>query len=223
MADPKASFRQSSADGLLRGENRLLVGGEVLQFAKAEPLGGGVWRLSGLLRGRGGTELAAQGGHVMGTSAIQLDSNLVPLDAELAAPAPPTSLAAIGLGDAEPVYAPLRNPGLSTRPLCPVHPRSLALNDGGRRYSWIRRSRGAWVWQDGVDVPLVEERESYLVGAGPVDAPVRVWEVSVPRLDLSASDYDSLVALAAGARVWVRQVGSFDRSPALTLDTLPVN
>lgn len=38
--------------GLAAGANRMLVGGELLQFLQARPLGQGRWRLSGLLRGR---------------------------------------------------------------------------------------------------------------------------------------------------------------------------
>jgi hypothetical protein len=52
------------------GANRALVGGEVLQFAGAERVAGVRWRLSGLLRGRGGTEPLALQGHAPGSGFV---------------------------------------------------------------------------------------------------------------------------------------------------------
>ena len=44
----------------------------MIQFARASAIGGGQWRLEGLLRGRGGTERAALTGHAAGTSFVLL-------------------------------------------------------------------------------------------------------------------------------------------------------
>lgn len=206
--------------GLASGSNRLMVGGELFQFLRAEPFGGGQWRLSGLLRGRGGTEPAAQRGHPVDTAVTLIDDALVALDPLLVPPLAGTRIAAIGTGDPEPVVVPLVNPGLSRRPLCPVHPRLNYDTDGVATWRWTRRARGQWRWEDSVDAPLIEEREAYRVGYGPVQTPHAVWEPASPALHLAAAERAGLVAAYGSGALWVQQVGTFDRSPPLLLGTL---
>ena len=203
--------------GLAAGANRVLIGGELAQFLRAEPLGGGHWRLIGLLRGRGGTEPVAAQGHGAQTAVILIDDSLVPLDPVLVPPLPSSRVAAIGTGDPDVVIAPLANPGLSRRPPCPVHPHVTTDADQTRRFSWTRRARGGWRWDDGVDVPLVEEREAYLIGFGPVAAPHAAWERTTRLFDLSGAESAQLTALHGPGPLWVRQIGTFDQSPPLLL------
>lgn len=210
----------TTLEGLAGGANRLLVGGEIVQFARAEPLGQMRWRLTGLLRGCGGTEHGAAQGHPAQTVAVLLDDRLVALDPELAAPLASTRIAAIGTGDADAVIAPLANAGLSRRPLCPVHPKRRIDGDGTRTYSWTRRARGQWRWDSAVDVPLVEEREVYRIGYGPPDTPFVSWNVSEPQFRISQPDLASLVAAHGPSDLWVQQIGTFDMSPALRLGAL---
>src|SRR5690606_242236 len=47
--------------GLVAGRNLALLGDELIQFGRAEPLGSARWRLSRLTRGRRGTEWAIAG------------------------------------------------------------------------------------------------------------------------------------------------------------------
>ncbi|MFD2577901.1 hypothetical protein ACFSTD_03170 [Novosphingobium colocasiae] len=127
------------------------------------------------------------------------------------------AILALGRADADPVAAHIAARGVSLRPPAPVHGRARVLPDGTTRLSWVRRARGAWAWQDGVDVPLVEDRERYLVTLGPVAAPVRLWWSEVPWLDLSAAVLASLTALAVGQPIVVRQQGNQALSDPLTL------
>lgn len=210
----------ATVDGLAAGANRMLIGSEVVQFAHAEPLGANRWRLTGLLRGRGGTEHSAAMGHPAQTIAVLLDDRLVALDPELVPPLGSTRVAAIGTGDTEAVIAPLANPGMSRRPLCPVHPRLQIGSDGAQVFSWTRRARGQWRWDSSVDVPLVEEREVYRVGYGPIDAPFVTWSVTEPRFLLLPSERSGLTEAYPPSDLWVRQVGTFDTSPALLLAAL---
>jgi hypothetical protein len=207
--------------GLAEGANRMLVGSEVIQFAQAVPQGGRRWRLTGLLRGRGGTEHFAGQGHPLQSPVVLLDDTLIALDPALVPPLATTRIAAIGTADAGAVIAPLANPGLSRRPLTPVHPRLTAMPDQGWQLGWTRRARGQWRWDDTVDVPLVEERELYLVGYGPTAAPFAAWSPEVPHLHLTQADRTDLRAAYGPASFWVRQVGTFDQSPALLLALLP--
>lgn len=206
--------------GLSAGANRMMIGGEVIQFARAAPLGGRMWRISGFLRGRGGTEQVAAIGHPAQTQAILLDGSLIALDPALAPPLATTRIAAIGTNDADPVIAPLANAGLSRRPLSPVHPRLLINADNTRVFSWTRRARGQWGWADAVDVPLVEERELYLAGYGPEQAPHVTWTLSAAAFQLAHAEADELLTLHGAANLWVRQIGTYGLSPALLLASL---
>lgn len=206
--------------GLAAGNNRIMIGGELVQFLRAEPLGGGRWRLTGLLRGRGGTEPAAIAGHPAGAGVILLDDGLVALDPQFIPPLASSQVAALGTADPQPVVAPLANPGLSRRPPCPVHPRVTREADGADSFGWTRRARGQWRWEDGIEVPLIEEREAYLAGFGPVDAPHAAWQLDTPALRLTAAERGALVAGHGTGHLWVRQVGTFDRSDPLLLAIL---
>jgi len=206
---------EASVEALGNGANRALVGGEVLQFARAERLEGALWRLSGLLRGRGGTEAAAMAGQAAGARFVLLDGRPVAVDAALLGSA--DALAGIGLVDEEPVSAPILNPGLSLKPLAPVHPRVRSDGAGGLVLEWTRRARGAWGWPEGIETPLNEQAEAYVVGLGDIETPAVRWEMSEPRLVLAASLLAQLEAAQAGQPLWVRQAGSFAQSDPLLL------
>lgn len=213
-------FEDADMSGLAAGANRLLIGGEVVQFGRAEPLGERQWRLTGLLRGRGGTEHAARLGHAQHTLAVLLDDSLIALDPALVPPLATTRIAAIGTADAEAVLAPLANPGLSRRPLSPVHPRLTVSPDQSWQFGWTRRARGQWRWDDVVDVPVVEERELYRVAYGPVDAPFAAWSRDQPSHQLTQADRANLLTAYGPGNFWVRQIGTFDQSPPLLLASL---
>lgn len=210
---------EATTTGLTSGANRALVGNEVLQFASAVRLTGNRWRLSALLRGRGGTEGEAGQAHPVGTRFVLLEGQPIALDPTLVGQA--TTIAASGLADTAPVLAPISMGGLTLRPLSPVHPASKLLADGTLALSWTRRARGAWEWRDLVDVPLVEESERYLVGLGDPLAPAMQWQVTEPRLDLSGTTVATITASHHGQPVWVRQIGSHATSDPLLLHTLP--
>ncbi|MGY6550962.1 MAG: phage tail protein [Erythrobacter sp.] len=217
LAASDLTFSGTDIAGLAAGANRVMVGSEILQFARAEPVGDAVWRLSGLLRGRAGTEPAARAGHAAGANLVLLDSRITPLDPSDVGLGAGSAIAAIGIGDAEPAFATLANAGLSRRPLMPVHPRRKVLRDGAWEYSWTRRARGQYRWEDGVDVALVEESESYLVGYGPPDAPIMTWPRSESHFILTSAERATLLANAAPSSLWVRQVGTFSQSLPLPL------
>ena len=214
------AFESTDISALAMGSNRLLVGGEVLQFLEATPLEERRWRLEGLLRGRAGTEDAAQQGHEAGTTAVLLNDDLTALDPSLVPSSEETRIAALGRIDPDPVYAELQNPGLSRRPITPVAARVTPLAGGVWELCWTRRARGQWRWPSGSDVPLVEEREAYLVGYGDTDAPVRTWEVSETRFEISEPDRSELVSNHGVSDLWVKQIGTFGLSSALKLATL---
>lgn len=214
------TFEPATTTALAQGANRLLVGEEIIQFARCEALGEGEWRLFGLLRGRGGTEHHALVGHSAGTPATALDERLwaLPGDVEFDAN---SRLATIGHADDEPVYATLEGSGSTRRPLSPVHPRQRYPREGGLELSWTRRARGGWHWLNEVEQPLVEQDEIYEIGIGEPVKPERIWTSDQPRFDLGSAALADVVAAHPGQPVWVRQSGSYARSLPLLLTHLP--
>ncbi len=204
---------------LAMGANRALLGEEIIQFARAVPLGNGIWRLESLMRGRGGSE-AAISAHAAGETFVLLDGTPVALDSALVGPTPGAVIAAIGLGDPAPVTSPIACRGATLRPLTPVHGRSRTMPDGALELSWTRRSRGWWLWPDGVDAPLHEQAELYEILYGPIGQPLARWETSEPRLVLTTATLAALNGLQPGETLRVRQRGSYSVSDALQLATL---
>lgn len=205
-------------EDLAQGANRALIGSEVIQFANAVHLGGSRWRLSGLLRGRAGTEHHAAGGQPAGADFVLLDER--PLRVPATALGGAVRLAVQGRGDAAAVSDPIAEQGTSLRPLSPVHPQANALADGGMAFCWTRRARGAFLWEGTVEPPLVEQAELYEVGLGNPDQPLLTWQTAVPRLDIDGPSLAALAAAHSGEPLWVRQIGSFARSLPLHLLTL---
>jgi hypothetical protein len=214
-----ADFALDSTDlaGLAAGANMALVGTEVLQFLTAEPAGGQRWRLGGLLRGRGGTEPMAAQGISAGAAFVLLDDAPVALDAAGLGESEGVTIAALGLADSEPVHAALTNPGLTRRPLTPVHARAIERADGSLLLQWCRRSRGSWRWLDGVEAPLNEQTELYALGIGDSDAPILRWQTGMPELEVDAANWASIQAAHSGRPLWVRQVGATAASIPLLL------
>lgn len=201
---------------LLQGANRALVGSEIIQFCSAEPLGAGRWRLSGLLRGRGGTEWAI-GLHDIDDTFVLIDDALIALDATLLGDAWTTTIVASGLGDDIPVATRITNAGSTRQPIAPVHGIATRSADGGLILGWTRRSRGSWTWSDNVDVPLNEESETWDITYGDDAAPIFRWQLQTTTLSLTASQVATLTAVSAPATFHIRQRGRASASMPLTL------
>ena len=214
------AFQSTEVVGLANGANRLMVGGEVIQFLEAQSLGNGSWRLSGLLRGRAGTEPAATQGHPIGACVTLLGDRLTDLDPTEIPAGSQVRLAAIGLADDEPVFTNLQNIGLSRRALMPVAPVMRVLPDDSWQLCWTRRARGQWTWPEDVEVPLVEEQELYRIGFGPTESPFAFWSAEEPQFVLSPAERATLLAGHGPSDVWVKQVGSYGESPALYLTAI---
>jgi hypothetical protein len=128
------------------GGNAVAVEGagglELMQFRTATLVGGGVWRLSGLLRGQQGTAAAGAAG---GAVVLFLDQTPARADsprAERGLPliwrAGPAGGPAGGTGVSEVAFT---TQGLHERPWSPAHLRAEARADGGFDLDWIARSR----------------------------------------------------------------------------------
>ena len=191
------------------GANLALIGGELVQFARAEPLGNARWRLSELLRGRQGIAdpVAAGDAFVL----IERET-LRTVTLGMSAIGSTVRVMAAGIGDGDtPALAEVTITGAGLRPLSPVHLRWAIQADGGAVLRWVRRSR-AGRWIDGVDAPLGEEREAYRVvvtrGDGGGDGLSRTVETTAPLVEITP------VERAAGCAVSVAMLGRFGASAA---------
>ena len=195
----------------MAGANLAVVGRELLQFGQAEPVGPGRFRLSKLLRGRGGTEWAATG-HSAGEPFVLLQS-----DALQRAPMPlwvsgsTVTISPVGSTGQPGTPASVVAEFESLRPPSPAHVRAVPAASGGIEVSWARRSRRGWAWIDGIDAPLGERAERYLVALAGNGASLE-REVTSPGMTFTAAE---LAPFGAGAvAVQVRQAGDWGLSRA---------
>lgn len=154
-------------EALAAGANLAAVGEELLQFGGVEPLGDRRFRLTRFLRGRRGTEWAADA-HAAGEPfTLIARETLVSIEGPAGAEA---RVLASGAGDSPDAASAARTiTAEMLRPPSPVHLRAVETADGDLAISWVRRSRLGWTWTDGADTPLGEETERYqlsLSGAG---------------------------------------------------------
>jgi hypothetical protein len=169
---PSGAFESVSDAALLSGRNLLAVqsangGWEVLQFLNAEEVSAGSWRLTGLLRGQGGTEDAMAAGAPAGARAVLLNEAVVPAGLKSAEIALPVQLR-IGVAGRPFTDRYFETVGATgglraLTPLSPVHLKAERGESGTVAFSWIRRTRvngDSWL---GPEVPLGEEAERYAV------------------------------------------------------------
>lgn len=205
---------------LAQGRNLCLVGDELVQFGAAVRTGEASYRLTQLRRGVRGTEWA-MAAHGAGEPflLVEEDRLIEPLVAsggvrEVGAG---VEVAAIGLGDVEPVTAGLTVRGEALVPPCPVHLAAWREDGDGWTFGWTRRSRNGWAWNNGSDVPLAEESERYAVRVLDGSDVVRSVETATP-----GWTYDAAMIAADGSAgqamlIEVRQVGTFATGRAATI------
>lgn len=211
LAHGGMNLSSATARAVDAGANLALCGDELLQFTNAEQIGPARWRLSALLRGRRGTELAI-GTQRPGDRFVLLETGAaLSLDLPLATLGGTVRVLATGVGDvAGPVVAACAMRGASVLPPSPVALRWREIGGGDATIGWTRRSRAGWRWIDGVDAPLVEERERYRVTLAWRDG-TRTTETDAPGATLAASER------SGGTTVSVRQIGSFGDSASTSL------
>lgn len=188
LLDDAAGLESATEAAVLAGANLALVGGEIVQFAVATAIGPARYRLSTLLRGRRGTEVAAVG-HAVGERFVMLDAErLTAIDVD--AVGLPLTFKAVGPGDdAVAVPAVVVVPaGAALRPLSPAGVTARRTVDGWN-IGWIRRSRNGFAWTDGVDAPLAEESERYRVAVALDGQTVREVDTAVSGLTYAAADF----------------------------------
>ncbi|MGF1462062.1 MAG: glycoside hydrolase/phage tail family protein [Maricaulaceae bacterium] len=224
---PNADFAAATDFATLADANRVAVrsangGWEILQARDAELVGPQEWRLSGLLRGLFGTEVAANAGAPVDAVLVALDPVFGVDLADWERDAPLRwRFAPVG-EDPLGAFSTLvdeRVGGAALKPLSPVRLTATGLADG-LRFSWIRRSRvGGDDWVS-PEIPLGEAYERYGLEVGPLDGPLRSFETDSPGFDLVGSEFSAVFphGLSAGVRLRVAQLS--DRvGPGIWADT----
>jgi hypothetical protein len=212
LLDPEQWLTSCDDDALMAGVNLALVGSEIVQFGGAEALGDGAFRLSRLLRGRGGTEWAISG-HGAGDAFVLIGAASL---RQIAVPdwssgLPITVRQSLGQGDASTT---LTITGDSLRPWSPVDLGAALTLTGDLEIRWTRRSRVRCGWLDDVDMPLGERAEQYGV-AITMGTQVVEYSCDAPSLIVAAADVASLGT--GTATIAVRQIGDWGASrPAET-------
>ena len=202
-------------DALIGGANLALIGDELVQFGRADPIGGNRFRLGRLLRGRRGTEWA-MATHEAGERFVLLEpASLLAYDAPAASIGGRFDLIATGIGDPAPVRVTATIAGRSVRPPAPV--RLVANRVGGDLLvSWIRRSRIGWVWSDGGDAPLGEESERYELTVATAAGVVRRESLAAPSFLYNAAA-QAADGVATGATLAVAEAGTIALGTAAIL------
>ncbi len=178
------SLANASEAAVLNGANVAVLGNEIIQFKNALQVSPNIYRLSGLLRGRLGTE-AAMSAHTIGERFVLLDDAVEPLPLPASTIGQSWVVRAITFGDSltDGTESTRTITAESLKPLTPV----LALarrnaSNGDMTISWVRRARIDGGLRDFVDVPLSEQNELYDVVVMNGSATVRSWQVTTPQL-----------------------------------------
>ncbi|WP_454885148.1 GTA baseplate fiber-binding domain-containing protein [Sphingomonas oryzagri] len=207
----------SDSIALSASANLAMLGDELIQFASAEQVGTRLFRLSGLLRGRRGSEWA-MAGHAIGDRFVLIDP-----DALLAWPLPLSAIgrsvrvSASGVGDNGPVEAMLTFQARAMRPPEPVALHGVVMPDGSVSIDWTRRSRAGWNWLDDTDPPLAEEVERYQLVLSRSGGSARSITASTQSATISVADL-AAVGGTGPLTISIAQIGTTAASlPAATL------
>lgn len=150
---------------VLNGANVALLGDEIIQFRDATLTAADTYTLTGLLRGRRGTEWA-RGAHSIGDRFVLLSATTTYL---LAGPSAEYDIERLyraatfgGFVDAG-AEVPFTNTAVALIPYAPVQLGGGRNAAGDLTLNWIRRTRISGAWNSYADVPLGEASEAYEV------------------------------------------------------------
>jgi hypothetical protein len=199
LVDQNQWLTSCDDEALAAGENLAVLGNELIQFGDALPLGGGRFRLSRLLRGRGGSEWACAGHSADELFCLLRMGTLQPVALPNWSIGATVTATAQGGGSAAIAFL-----AEALRPPTPVDLAGEQQASGDLVLSWTRRSRQGFAWIDGIDAPLGESTEQYRVNLSGIAGALELTTTQ-PLLAIAASD---VATLGVGAvMIEVRQIG----------------
>jgi hypothetical protein len=216
LIDPDQWLVSCDDDALIGGANLAVLGSEVVQFGTVEALGVGRFRLSRLLRGRGGTEWA-MGTHTSGEPFALLDRDgLTSVSLPSWAVGASITASIVSLAGTS-ASAPVTLSAESVRPVSPVDVDAGLDADGNLAMTWTRRSRSGFAWIDGIDAPIGESSEQYSITVTGSQSAIGLSSAA-PMLEIAAAERAE--AGSGPFTIEVRQLGDAgaSRPAALTLN-----
>jgi hypothetical protein len=210
LSNPQALLYHADDAALAMGANAMAIGKEIVQFGRALALGGGAFRLSGLLRGRRGSEWAVAG-HAVGEPIVLLDpATLSTVRMDPAMIGAVVAVRAYGVADDEgnPPTATLQSNGESLRPMSPCHLEAW-VSEESCNVNWVARRAGSSWSSSGADATISALFEiTVRQGAAELRK-----TTSVPTLVLSVAD---VIALGSGPiEIEVIEQGMVPSHPAI--------
>ena len=209
LVDSDQWLTNCNDEALAGGENLAIIGGEIFQFGTVDSLGEGRFRLSRLLRGRGGTEWACAEHAVGDVFCLIRPGTLQPIllpNWSLGA-----TFSASSGGDAS---TSTQLEGEALRPPSPINLAAQRQLNGDLSVTWTRRSRQGFAWVDGIDAPLGEGREQYrIVITGSQNGLESI--VDEPAIIIAGSIVSNLGS--GPAMISVRQIGDLATSRSTEL------
>ncbi|HBZ43115.1 MAG TPA: host specificity protein [Maritimibacter sp.] len=168
----RGTISSSGEEAMLNGSNVAVIGldgpdgWEVFQFSEAVLVEEDVYEISGRLRGQAGSDPFIPDTWEAGATVVFLDSAVTQLDLALSARGLERNYrigpASEPLDDESFTHQVVTTEGVGLRPYRPVH-LTAHWSGGDAVFDWVRRTRiDGDSWQ-GVDVPLGEDVEQYLV------------------------------------------------------------
>jgi hypothetical protein len=153
-----------TTQAVLNGANAVIIGNEIIQFRTALLVEPGKYQLSGLLRGRLGTEWAVST-HIAGERFVFLDGRVGRFTMPNGLIGQSRGYKPVSVGDTLSGTAnrDFTYSAAALRPYSPVHIAGERNVAGDLTIRWTRRTRQGGDWLDGVDVPLNETQEAYEV------------------------------------------------------------
>jgi len=159
------SLSSTTYAGLLSGTNTAIIGDEILHFRDATLEANGSYTLTGLLRGRRGSEYAMSQ-HVTAERFILVNTATMARVPQVNADIGQTRLykpVTAGRTLASTTAQAFTNSGNGLKPYPCTHLGGGRNAAGDATLNWSRRSRIDGSWRDSVDVPLGEASEAYEV------------------------------------------------------------
>ncbi|MCI5049398.1 MAG: phage tail protein, partial [Rickettsiales bacterium] len=157
-----AELHSASELAVLNGANVALVGDEIIQFKTAEEISTGNYKLSGLLRGRLGTEHATAS-HSSGERFVLLDTAIRGTDMPDGLFGLSRDYKAVSIGSTlgATTAKSFAYSARALKPYAPVHVTGTNESNNDWSIAWVRRTRLGGEWRDYTDVSLAESSEAY--------------------------------------------------------------
>lgn len=176
---------------VLNGANLCIIGEELVQYRSAVLIAENTYRLSGLLRGRFGTEHHIKG-HIPGERFVRIHADHVE---KLTAPTADWfkpyvyryGSASYGVTHESYRQTSVTIRANSSMPLAPCHLEGQRAKGGDLVITWVRRTRGDGDMKDYTDVPLNETAERYECCIVKDGNEIRTFAVHVPRAVYTAA------------------------------------